>query len=61
MSAWTPPSSERERLARILRCVAAKAKTDRLTVAEALNIAAAWVDLDDRICNEDLEAAEKYL
>ena len=29
MSAWTPPTTERERLARILRCVAAKAKTDR--------------------------------
>ncbi len=61
MSRWMPPTTERERLARILRCVAHDAKHNRRTVAEALDRAAEWIEADDRIANEDLEAAESKL
>lgn len=56
-----PPTTERERLARILRCVASDAKHNRLTTAEALDRVAAWLEADDRIADEDLEAAESKL
>lgn len=61
MSRWMPPTTERERLARILRCVAHNAKSNRSTTAEALDHVAAWLEVDECIANEDLEAAESKL